>query len=95
MAQRRRAPVQESLDIALPRPAETEVEAYGFIRKEAYIVFKVLYLFNRFKKLTPLVTTIWRCHIAGYASLCPSLSQREAQARRDVGNRSLQPWRRD
>ena len=52
MAQRRRAPVQESLDIALPRPAETEVEAYGFIRKEVYIVFKVLYLFSPFAQST-------------------------------------------
>ena len=39
------------------------------------------------------LTTIWRCHIAGYARHCRSLSQPEAPGRCDAGNRSLQPWR--
>src|SRR5215471_5910455 len=41
------------------------------------------------------LTTISRCHIAVSASHYQSLSQREAQDRCDVGNRSLQPWRLD
>src|SRR5262245_45130928 len=41
------------------------------------------------------LTTISRCHIAVSASHYQSLSQREAQDRGDVGNRSLQPWRLD